>query len=162
MTTRVTADTNVFYYLASGALDIKDVVNSGEELHATPVNVLEIVAGVSLTQWEQRRDAAKAIVKYATHMAVDPEAHLAGIIERTTPKANPLWMQGAKTLAKAKSASELRTGVKDFRAKVVARVNVPFASAAKTRHYRCKGQSNCHKRRAANMEPGPGVPLEMS
>jgi hypothetical protein len=71
---RVTGDTNLFYYLGAGAIQKHDVVATGEELWATPMNMLEILAGVAGDEWSQRRDAARGIVACADQMSLDPES----------------------------------------------------------------------------------------
>jgi len=134
-TIRVTADANVFYYLGSGALLIEDVTAPGEKLWATPINVLEILAGISPNGWDSRRDAAKAIVTYGDNMAADPEAHLAAVIERRPPAFDGIWLDGAKALAQATSEVELLKGVADFADRVVRKVQPSMAAAAKAQHY---------------------------
>ncbi len=135
---RVTADTNVFYYLGAGALPKEAVVGAGEELWATPVNVLEVVAGVPGGNWEQRRDAARGIVGCADQMSLDPEEHLMAIMTRQSIAPAPndsLWLHGAKALAGAASEAELLGGVADFAERVVRTVKPTVATATKAEHY---------------------------
>jgi len=132
---RVTADTNIFYYLGSGALSKEDVVGEGDALWATPINVLEILAGVSLEEWTERRDAATAIVQHADAMAADPEEHLAASIERRPAVGGNIWLEAAMALGQAKSEYELKQGVADFSERVVRVVDTPVAAAAKAKHY---------------------------
>jgi len=121
--------------LGSGALLIEDVTGPGEKLWATPINMLEILAGVSPNEWDSRRDAAKAIVTYGDGMAADPEVHLAAVIERRPPALDKIWLDGAKALAQATSEVELLRGVSDFDDRVVRKAQPSIAAAAKAQHY---------------------------
>lgn len=132
---RVTIDTNVLYYLGAGTLSKRDVVVSGQELWVTPINVLEILAGISAKEWNARRDAAKAIIIHADNMAADPEEHLSSVIERRPPRVNPIWRDGAEALSQATSEADLLKGVADFSARVIRSVNPKVAAAAKATHY---------------------------
>lgn len=134
--THLTADTNIFYYLGSGAISKSDIVGHHEELWATPVNVFELLAGVGVGNWLGRKQAAQAIIDFADSMAEDPEQHLVHLF-RLTPQHGVLpWMDACRALADAKDEKELGRGVADFTNRVIRTVKYDLAAAAKEKHYR--------------------------
>ena len=131
---RVTADTNVFYYLGNGSATKTNFVFEGEQLYATPVNALELVSGITLKSWKARKAAAAAIVENGVMLA-DPESHLVSIFKRSTAAPEDFWLEGMKALAQASSEDELGSGVSDFKEKVTRSVKTEFAKAFRASHY---------------------------
>lgn len=132
---KVTADTNIFYYLGLNRLSKNSFISSNEKLYATPINVLEIIAGVGLNKWQERRSAARAILDYADGMTLDPDTHLISIIDCSPKKQKIPWIEACEALASAAKASELTSGVSDFKKKVIRKVKTNIANTMKNSHY---------------------------
>jgi hypothetical protein len=132
---RVTGDTNIFYYLATGAVTKSKIVSPGEELWATPINVIEIIAGVSTADWEKRRDAAGAIVKYADRMSADPEEHLASLFEHRPTSSEFDWLSAAKTIRDSTSPESLETNIAIIAHNSGDTIKPSVANAFKSAHY---------------------------
>ena len=119
---RVTADTNIFYYLGQKIISKADFIALGEELFATPINVMEIVSKINDINWQDgdsnwnaRQQAAKAILDYADEMADEPNRHAAKLCGLTLPENHNTWLEICEIVASASSPDELKCNI-DFEA----------------------------------------------
>jgi hypothetical protein len=133
---RVYADTNIFYNLGAGRITKEQALGeAGRELWATPVNVLELVGAVVIKDWEARKAAANAILKYSDGMALDPESHLVMRLDEAKEVPQPIWKEICKAIVNSANPKELENGVPDFVDRVTREVNVSLASATRSSHY---------------------------
>jgi hypothetical protein len=122
-------DTNVFYNLGSGVLDVASFVQAGDTLYYSPVTVLELAGKWSDTRHVQRKAAAQAILDSGAVELPDPEAFLT---ERFGyPLADPVssYHDAVVAMANSTSMAELVAGIQDHTAGVSRRVSVTTANS---------------------------------
>lgn len=129
----IVADTNIWYAIADGKLDPKELKAKGK-LCATPLSLIEIGSGVNDNTFTQRQKAVTAIILHADRFLQTKENYLA---QYWGYKGKPEidWIQGAVTISKATSPKELTDGFTDFEQKVVRKQDTPFLYEWKNQHY---------------------------
>jgi len=111
-TKNIIADTNVWYDIANGNTDILNAIKSKGKLCATPINMLEISSKVNKGNFQDRKNAAKAIIDYADRYLMSNEVYL---VRYWGLNINDLiqWKEAAATLSRANSLSDLTNGYDD-------------------------------------------------
>jgi len=132
---RLIADTNVWYDIAGSRRNPRSLKRDGHTLAATPINSLEIASSLSEHTFDQRRDAARAVINYADEIVLDTETHLAQLWGFDPPDFGIDWMIAFKAIADARNADEVQRGVDDFGANLIRRVNVQLASKWRSYHW---------------------------
>lgn len=128
------ADTNVWYDLASGARSVTDPDLRGT-LVASPVTFIEITGKLTPHTYAQRRDAAKAVLDYASRIVDDPETYLALVWGLGDPKFQIDWLAGFRAVAQSKSLSEITGGVSDAATGVTSAVKLSAAEGTRQTHW---------------------------
>jgi len=124
MTKHLIADTNVFYYLASGKLAKADFVAASEVLCYSPITVIELSSKLTGLSLAERQAVAKAILDSHARLLPDPELFLTTVFGNQANEKPFDWSQGLKAITQAKSMKELLAGVKDYSDRVVRKVSV--------------------------------------
>lgn len=120
-------DTNIWYELAYGDIDVADLKRNGARLLATPLSLLEISSKLDQQNFEGRRNAAKALLDHADEILPEPEHHLANIWR--VPHSEPFdWAYALRTVANSKSLSDLQSGVMDFESRLRMKLDTAFAT----------------------------------
>lgn len=108
----IITDTNVWYDIGNGNIEILNHLKKIGKLCATPLNILEIASKVNKENFTIRKNAAQAILAHADRFLHSNEEYLArywGV----KLNAQVQWREGAKTLSKASSPQELMNGYID-------------------------------------------------
>lgn len=123
----IVCDTNVFYYIASSLVDPHKLKQNGCCILASAINLLEISSKLTEITFEERRNAARAVMKYVDKLLDDPESHLAYIWGLKRGPFNKDLFEGFKAIANANNINELYTGVADFKEQKIRKVNLDLA-----------------------------------
>lgn len=121
-------DTNVFYDLGSGAINIADCVRPGDELYFSPITILELAGKWSDRVHADRKAAAQAIIDCRAKELLDPECHLTDLFGYELSERPFSFMQAAIAMAGSRTLDELQQGVPDYSARLIRRVVVPMAA----------------------------------
>ena len=124
---KLICDTNVFYDLGSGRLQLADLVGQDESLHYSPLTALELAGKWSNESHERRRDAAKAILDSGAVELADPESFLTRTFGYDLAEDPVSIHQGVIAMAESSNMAELEAGVADYKARLVRRVSVNAA-----------------------------------
>lgn len=122
-------DTNVFYNLGSGALNIASFTQPGDTLYYSPVTVLELAGKWSNQTHVARKAAAQAILTSGAAELPDPESHLTGRFGYPLAQAAFSFHEGVVAMAGSTSLTNLVAGVHDLTAWVTRRVSVSTANS---------------------------------
>src|SRR4051794_22583313 len=118
-------DTNVFYNLGAGTLDLSAVRTAGESLHYSPLTVFELAGKWSSRTFHERRAAANAILQSGAEELPDQDTYLTREIFRYALSHPHTSLHDAvKAMATSRDIRSLELGVADFKERVVRRVNV--------------------------------------
>lgn len=129
MTKRLICDTNIFYYLSTGALELKDIVRSTDEvIFFSPVSILELTGKLTELTFSERKAVASAILSSKAQALPDPESYLTTLFGLSVSSPAVDWGQAAKAISLSSSFDQLRKAVPDYQDKVVRRVNTTIAS----------------------------------
>jgi hypothetical protein len=129
------SDSNVWYDIAENRRNSVTLKQGGHRLLATPINLLELASGLSLKTFEQRRNAARAVLDYSDGIVTDTETHLLRLWGLNPPDFGIDWRNGFITIADSTTFTEIQSGVNDFTERVVRRVNVVLAREWRTFHW---------------------------
>ncbi len=124
---RLICDTNVFYDLGSGRLQLADLVDQDEQLCYSPLTALELAGKWSEESHERRRDAAKAILDSDATELDDPESFLTRTFGYELAEEPLSVHQGVIAMAESGDMEELEAGVADYQNRLVRRVSVGTA-----------------------------------
>lgn len=117
-------DTNVFYDLADGRIDISNFADSSDQLFYSPLSVLEIAGKWSPKLFRERKAAARAILDCGAAELPDQDSFLAQIIFRYALRRPIVSLKDAVVaMAKSRSLEALEGGVEDQLERVVRKVN---------------------------------------
>ncbi|MBU1575682.1 MAG: hypothetical protein KJ869_00560, partial [Candidatus Edwardsbacteria bacterium] len=73
------ADTNIWYNIADNIIDPKELIKDGNELYATPINIIEIAATTKIS-YATKKSIFKAIQEYKKGILPEPMCHLASLL----------------------------------------------------------------------------------
>ncbi|MCZ7645663.1 MAG: PIN domain-containing protein [Planctomycetota bacterium] len=128
-------DTNIWYRLGDGRLQIGQIKAAGDKLLASPVNFMEMASKLTPDTFRERKAAAKAVIDHADEILPDPERHLASLWELEVEEIALDWRDGFKAIAEATEYSDLEIGVSDFNERVVRTLKPGLAAAWRSQHY---------------------------
>lgn len=111
-TKNIIADTNLWYDIAGGNTDILNAIKNEGVLCATPINMLEISSKVNAGNFQDRKNAAKAIVDHADRYLMSNEIYLARYWGFNV-NDSVQWKEAAITLSRVDSLSDLTNGYVD-------------------------------------------------
>mgnify|MGYP003589179639 CR=1 FL=1 len=111
-TKNIIADTNVWYDIAGGNTDILNAIKKQGALCATPINMLEISSKVNAGNFQDRKNAAKAIADHTDRYLMSNEIYLARYWGFNV-NDSVQWREVALTLSRANSLSDLTNGYYD-------------------------------------------------
>lgn len=123
------ADTNVWYDIGAGRRDPDSLKRSGHRLLATPTSFLEITSLIDSRNIGVRARAAQAVVRHADCILPDCEFHLASIWALDPKGLDIDWREMFIAVSQAQTPDELCEGVRDYRARLVRRVNLPLVKS---------------------------------
>jgi hypothetical protein len=117
-------DTNVFYDLADGSIDVSMFASSSDQLFYSPLSVLEISGKWSPKLFRSRKAAARAILDCGAAELPDQDSFLAQIIFGYSLRRPAVSLKDAVVaMAKSRSVEALEKGVADELEKVVRKVD---------------------------------------
>lgn len=120
----IVADTNVWYNIAIGNINILDKIKSkGGMLCATPINILEIVSKIDINNFEIRKKAAQAILDNANRYLMSNEIYLTrywGFVVNDEIH----WKDAVLSLSRAPSYIDLLNGYIDLKDNVKRKQNL--------------------------------------
>ncbi len=117
-------DTNVFYDLADGSIDVSTFASSSDLLFYSPMSVLEITGKWSRKLFRKRKAAARAILDCGAAELPDQDSFLAQTIFRYALRRPVVSLKDAVVaMAKSRSVEALAGGVEDQLEKVVRKVD---------------------------------------
>lgn len=120
-------DTNVFYDLADGKIDVATFASPSDKLYYSPLSVFEIAGKWSLEEFQKRKAASQAILDCGAEELLDQDSFLAQTIFRYSLRRPSVSVKEAvRAMAKSRSVDALRRGVEDHLEKVVRRVDAPL------------------------------------
>ena len=127
MPTTVIGDSNLYYDLADKRITVGDIVHAGEQLHYSPVTVIEITSKLSEKTFKRRKAAAQAILDSGAIELPDPQSFLTTTFgyELVAPPFD--WSQALIALSQSPDLAALEKGVDDHAARVRRRVVVSEA-----------------------------------
>jgi hypothetical protein len=119
-------DTNVFYDLGMGTLDLSTVRSADDALDYSPLTVLELAGKWSERTFSERRAAANAILTSGANELPDQDTYLTRSIFGYVPKRPAIQLTDAvKAMAGSPDIRSLESGVQDFAEMVIRKVRVP-------------------------------------
>lgn len=134
MKKNIVADTNVWYDIANGNINILTEIKKHGRLCATPINLLEIASKIDENNFEIRKNAAKAVLHHADRFLQSNEWYLErywgfGTVDDID------WKQGFITISKANSPTALQEGFRDLENSVRRKQNTPLLLEWRTLQY---------------------------
>jgi hypothetical protein len=117
-------DTNVFYDLADGSIDVTMFASSSDQLFYSSLSVLEIAGKWSPELFHKRKAAARAILDCGAAELPDQDSFLAQTIFKYILRRPIVSLKDAViAMAKSRSVEALERGVEDRLEKVVRKVD---------------------------------------
>jgi hypothetical protein len=117
-------DTNVFYDLANGKINVSSFASPSDRLSYSPLSVFEIAGKWSPEEFQKRKAAGQAILDCGATEILDQDSFLAQRIFRYKLKRPPVSVKDVvKAMAKSRSVEALQQGVEDHLERVVRRVD---------------------------------------
>ncbi len=127
MAERIVADTNVFYYLANGRVNVNQFVQGREVLCCSPLSIIEIISGMDQESFDRRQNAARAILDSRATILVDPQSFLTrDVFGHQLGVETVNWMEILQAVAQSPNLESLASGVPDFRQMRVRTVSVDY------------------------------------
>ena len=120
-------DSNIFYDVGEGKKNLADAVKPGEQLHYSPVTVVEIASKVTEDSFPKCKAAAQAIIDSGANLLLDPQSHLTRLFGYKLAEKPFDWSHAIVAIAQVRSVAELEQGVADYRARVRRRVVISEA-----------------------------------
>lgn len=110
----IIADTNIWYRIASGAIEPAVLKRNGDKLIALQVSLLEIASSSFHKTFPEIKAAARAVLDHADDFYCSGEAHLAYIwgLSKSEKSVDKNVLQTIKTIAEAKSFVDLNLKIK--------------------------------------------------
>jgi len=120
-------DSNLFYNLGNGSITIAGCLKPDEQLHYSPVTVIEIASKIKADTFAERKLAAQAIIESNAALLPDPQSHLSTLFGYQLIEAPFDWSHAVIAIAQAFDVNALETGVNDYKARVRRRVVISEA-----------------------------------
>jgi len=123
---KIVCDTNIFYEIAYRRIDPVKIKQNGNKILASPINFIELASFVNERNFEWKREAAKAILKYADEVLDDPDRYLASLWGIKLEPLNINWWNYFKVIAEAKDIRQLEEGILDLKNLEIHKLNLDF------------------------------------
>jgi hypothetical protein len=120
-------DSTVFYDIGEGKKDLAEIIRPGEQLHYSPVTIVEIAAKVTEETFPKCKAAAKAIIDSSAKLLLDTQSHLTRLFGFELAKDPFDWSNAVKAIVQAPTVAALASGVIDRHEMVRRRVIISEA-----------------------------------
>jgi hypothetical protein len=127
MPAQVVGDTNLFYYIESGRVDVARILEAGDTLRFSPLSVIEIVSKMDAESYERRKGAVRAIIQSGAMILPDPQSFLTHDIFEHALNTEPVdWAGLMQTVVDSSDLDGLSRGVPNLRDMTVRTVSINY------------------------------------